>query len=167
LTTSTPDGQDWRPTIRSIVETYEPFFRLMVSYAIPHTSSDVRHVFRPAIDAKLAKNQVPVIKGLIKIKSPAENWDQPIGENDPLEVELPLVIAKALFALEAPIKDISNIKLSSNGDKVVITVRGVMGLSLLQWKFPLFLREKFPGFCIPFGGDTEVFVRPEKFGFNA
>lgn len=132
------------------METYELLFQLMVSYVLPHTT--------------LAKNQIPVIKELIKIKSPTKNWDQPIREKEPLKVEMPSVIARALLIFEAPIEDISNIKFSD--DKIVLNVRGVMGLSLLQYKISSFLREKFPEFSIPFGGDTEVFVRPEKFGFN-
>lgn len=160
-----PDGSDWRPTVRSIVETHEPFFNLMVSYALPWTSSRVRHMFKPALDAKAANGQVPVIYGLIRIKSPARNWDQIIGEQDTLEVEMPLSIAKALFLFEAPIEN--EITFSGDGDRVRIAVKGTMGLSLLQGKLTLFLRNKLPDFWCDFGGDTEVFVRPQKFGYNA
>jgi hypothetical protein len=165
LTTSTPDGSGWKPTVASIIETHEPFFNLMVSYAIPHTS--LRHEFQPEIDAKIANNQVPVIEGLIKIKSPFGNWNQPIGSQESLELVLPLKVAKALKLFEAPIKDALQIKTS--GDECTIVFKGVSGLASLQGRFSFFLRRRFPNFSIPFGGDTEVLFRsskPGKFNFN-
>jgi len=152
-----------RPTVRSIVETYGPLFQLIISYSLPYTP--FRHLFKPAIDAKVAKNQVPAFKGLIKIKSPVKDWDQPIGQDDPLEVEIALGVARALYILEAPIRDISSINFYD--DKVVITVRGVMGLSRLQGRFFSFLREKIPQLNIPYGGDSEALFRPEILGFQA
>ena len=108
-----------------------------------------------------------MIRGLVKIKSPLKNWDQPIGDQETLEVEFPLGIAKALAVREAPIGDISRTR--TYGDKFVISVKGPRGISMLQGRLSLFLREKFPGFKVPFGGDTEVLFRPNKpkYGFRA
>ena len=137
----------------------------MVSYAIPHTS--IRHEFQPEIDAKIANNQVPVIEGLIKIKSPSGNWDQPIGNQEPLELVLPLRVAKALKLFEAPIGDV--LRINTSGDECAIVFNGVGGLASLQGRFSFFLRRRFPNFSIPFGGDTEVLFRsskPGKFHFD-
>jgi len=166
LAETTPDGSSWRPpTVASIVETHEPFFNLMVSYVIPHTS--IRHEFQPEIDAKIAKNQVPVIEGLIKIKSLSGNWNQPIESQEALELVLPLRVAKALKLFEAPIEDVSRIRTS--GDECAIAFKGVSGLANLQGRFSFYLRRKFPNFRIPFGGDTEVLFRsskPGSYSFN-
>jgi hypothetical protein len=161
LPISTPDGSGLgRPTVASIIETHEPYFNLMVSYAIPHTS--IRHEFQSEIDAKIAKNQVPVIEGLVKIKSPSGNWNQPIGRREPLELVLPLKVARALKLFEAPIEDVSQIMISK--DECIIVFTGVSGLVSLQGKFSIFLRRRFPNFNIPFGGDTEVLFRSSKKG---
>jgi hypothetical protein len=166
LTTSTPDGSGYRlPTVASIIETHEPFFSLMVSYAIPHTS--IRHEFQSEIDAKIAQNQVPVIEGLVKIKSPSGNWDQPIRSQEPLELVLPLKVAKALKLFEAPIEDV--LRINTSGDECAIVFKGVSGLTNLQGRFSFFLRRRFPNFSIPFGGDTEVLFRsskPGNYSFN-
>lgn len=137
----------------------------MVSYAIPHTS--IRHEFQSEIDAKIAQNQVPVIEGLVKIKSPSGNWDQPIRSQEPLELVLPLKVAKALKLFEAPIEDV--LRINTSGDECAIVFKGVSGLTNLQGRFSFFLRRRFPNFSIPFGGDTEVLFRsskPGNYSFN-
>jgi hypothetical protein len=153
-----------------LINVHGPALELAFSYLVPCLPG-LREKYLPQFRKKEASGEVPVIKGVVSLfarngHSPAAKTTTAADGKTLFTISISSDFAKEAKLLEAPIHDFA--ETDSVDGVTLFHVEGAIGLSrfqgaILQHLRSLPLERKFQ---IPFGLDTEVFVRPERFGFK-
>lgn len=151
---------DHAPHHELLIATHGLALELMISCALP---PDITSSWRPfLVRKKEGEKEIRIFKGLIDIflleEPPLEEPNEVL-----IACEMAISIAKAirLRDFSARIRRFADVE--EIGVKTRITVQGIRGLIRLQGSMGKFFRQTSPHFNLPFGLDTEIYTRPQKF----
>lgn len=147
----------------SLVATYQPAFQMLF------TSRNLLKLI-PSLHAYYKTGEkIPehkkVCKGIVSLCA-LQGWECKESVcGSPFLIAIPISIANALDLIELiddpKLNEVCEFDLTD--DFLHITAIGSFGLARFWGASTALVREKFPKFKLPFGFDTEIFFKPEKF----